>query len=113
MYLEKLAQCQAVNLCTAPLPNQRTFDGSENNLANPEQGATETQILRLTPAAYADGVSSFAGPSRPSARIPSNVLMSQTAPVFDPRSLSDMVWQWGQFLGEEGVSSCQAREHKL
>ena len=35
----------------------RSIDGSENNLANPEWGTPESQLIRLSPAAYNDGIS--------------------------------------------------------
>ena len=45
----------------------RSIDGTGNNLANPDWGAAGTDLLRIAPAAYADGVSAPAGADRPSA----------------------------------------------
>ena len=36
----------------------RSLDGHNNNLLNPTWGATERPLLRFSPAAYSDGVSS-------------------------------------------------------
>jgi peroxidase len=49
-------------------PEVRSFDGSNNNLLHPSWGQAGTDLLRLAPAAYADGVSTPAGADRPSAR---------------------------------------------
>lgn len=79
----------------------RTIDGSGNNLANPTWGAAGIDLLRMAPPAYADGVWMPAGPSRPSARHISNLLSAQSASVPDERSLSSMAWQWGQFIDHD------------
>jgi hypothetical protein len=39
----------------------RSYDGSGNNLLHSAWGAAGTQLLRMAPAAYADGVSSPRG----------------------------------------------------
>src|SRR5437016_1453984 len=52
----------------------RSIDGTGNNLANPEWGSTREQLLRESPAAYADGVSAPAGAERPSARAVSDAV---------------------------------------
>ncbi|MFM8290796.1 MAG: peroxidase family protein, partial [Planctomycetia bacterium] len=52
-----------------PLAEVRSYDGTGNNLANPEWGSTNEQLLRRSPAAYADGVSAPSGADRPSARL--------------------------------------------
>ena len=38
----------------------RTFDGSNKNVAKPQQGAANTPLLRQTTVAYADGVTKLA-----------------------------------------------------
>ncbi|MEO0602740.1 MAG: peroxidase family protein [Myxococcota bacterium] len=81
----------------------RTFDGSANNLANPDWGATFAHLSRLAPADYADGRSAMAGPDRPSARAVSNAVAHQGEDVDDPNPFgaSDFVWQWGQFIDHD------------
>lgn len=79
----------------------RTIDGTGNNLANPDWGAANTDLLRMAPAAYGDGVSTMAGPSRPSPRAISNAVAAQTGIISNNRHMSDWVWQWGQFLDHD------------
>jgi len=83
----------------------RTINGFNNNLTNPTFGEAETELLRLAPNAYADGISTPTGgainSSLPSARAISNAVSAQ--PSLTPNSLgaSDWVWQWGQFLDHD------------
>src|SRR5919106_4246242 len=80
----------------------RSFDGTGNNLANPELGSTNEQLLRVAPAEYADGVSALAGADRLSARYISNLLAAQdeeAAP--NDRGLSAFIYIWGQFLDHD------------
>lgn len=79
----------------------RSFDGSGNNLDNPEIGATFIHLMRLAPAAYSDGISRMAGAERPSARSVSNAVIAQDALMPNPQRLTDMFWQWGQFLDHD------------
>src|SRR3954463_5570772 len=59
----------------------RSIDGTGNNLAHPTWGAAGTDLIRLSPAAYADGVSSPSLPTDPSARAVSNILNNQADPA--------------------------------
>ncbi|GAB4526993.1 MAG: hypothetical protein Tsb0010_10140 [Parvularculaceae bacterium] len=79
----------------------RSIDGTGNNVANPDWGATETQLLRIAPAAYADGLSAPSGPSRPNAREISNAVSAQSGLLPNSFGLSNMFWQWGQFLDHD------------
>jgi hypothetical protein len=84
-------------------------DGSGNNVANPTWGSAETDLLRLSPAAYADGISSPSLPNDPSARVVSDLLNNQADPsdpsqdlqTVDQNSLSDFGYAWGQFLDHD------------
>jgi hypothetical protein len=79
----------------------RSIDGSGNNLANPDWGSVDEQLLRFVPPAYDDGVSSPSGANRPSAREISNLVVSQT-PVFSAAGgATNMVWLWGQFIDHD------------
>ena len=78
-----------------------SIDGSGNNSLHPTWGAAGTDLLRTAPAAYADGVSSPAGATRPSARAVSNAINSQSADVTNNRYMSDMVYVFGQFLDHD------------
>ena len=46
----------------------RTYDGTGNNLLHNDWGAVGTDLLRIAPPGYADGISSPAGSSRPGPR---------------------------------------------
>lgn len=80
----------------------RSFDGTGNNLANPELGSVGEQLLRVSDPAYADGISAPAGADRPSAREISNALVAQnsaTAPI--EREVSAFIYVWGQFIDHD------------
>ncbi len=79
----------------------RALDGRGNNPAHPDWGSAGTMLLRLAPAAYEDGYESMAGHTRPDPRTISNVLADQPEPMRNPGGMSDMVWQWGQFLDHD------------
>ena len=79
----------------------REIDGSENNPAVPEMNASHTPLARAFEADYADGVSSLAGATRPSARVVSNLVADQAAEIENPFGTSDFLWQWGQFLDHD------------
>jgi len=84
-----------------PLPVQ-SLDGTGNNLAHLEWGSTDEQLLRKSPVAYADGISSASGADRPSARLVSNLLAaSPEGGVTNSRDLTAMVYAWGQFLAHD------------
>src|SRR5437868_5236729 len=52
--------------------------GTGNNVAHPDWGAAGTDLIRIAPSAYANGLSLPAGANRPSARVISNALSDQT-----------------------------------
>ncbi len=82
----------------------RTIDGSYNNIASPNLGASHEQLTRLVDAAYADGIASMAGPNRPSARDISNhvvALAFETESLSNELNQSDFLWQWGQFIDHD------------
>ncbi|MEM7228468.1 MAG: peroxidase family protein [Planctomycetota bacterium] len=79
----------------------RTIDGTFNNLQNPLWGSTGTNLLRLMPAAYADGTSAPAAPGRPSPRAISTIIIDQVNDRPNSMNLTDYVWQWGQFLDHD------------
>ncbi|MEM1122227.1 MAG: peroxidase family protein [Bacteroidota bacterium] len=79
----------------------RTYDGSNNNLANPKWGATFTELVRIAPAAYADKIAAPAGAQRQNPRKISNALFSQPTGIPDQMGLSDFVWAFGQFIDHD------------
>lgn len=78
-----------------------SIDGTGNNIANPDWGSTDTDLLRTTTVEYGDGISSPAGEDRPSAREVSNIVVAQETTALNSRHLSDIAWIWGQFLDHD------------
>jgi hypothetical protein len=78
-----------------------TLDGKLNNLSHTTWGTAGVDLLRFSPAAYGDGLSSPAGATRPSARAISNALSDQTASLPNNRNLSDWIYGWGQFIDHD------------
>jgi hypothetical protein len=75
------------------------LDGSGNNIDNPTWGQAGQPYLRVGTAHYADGISQQV--SGPNARFVSNRIINDGTgafAVFSERRLSQMAWQWGQFL---------------
>jgi peroxidase len=79
----------------------RSYDGTGNNLLNPTWGVAGTDFLRIAPASYGDGVSSPAGAGRPDPRTISNTIVAQTGSIPNNMGLSDFVFQWGQFIDHD------------
>lgn len=79
----------------------RSIDGSENNPIHEKRGEAGEPFVRLAPADYADGVSAPSGASRPSARMVSSAVAAQSGVIPNSAGLSDMFWQWGQFLDHD------------
>lgn len=85
-----------------PSDEVRSIDGSGNNLQNPELGSTGQQLIRVSPADYADGISAMAGADRPSVREISNAFSAQEPGTSgNARNLSAFVYVWGQFLDHD------------
>jgi len=81
-----------------------TYDGTDNNLEHPEQGAACTALARRAPVAYADGISTLAertGPGTPNPRVVSNAVCFQDSSRLNEARLSDLFWSWGQFIDHE------------
>lgn len=79
----------------------RTIDGSGNNLVNPEYNMAQTQLKRRMGTEYADYVSQMGGEYRPGPREISNAVVSQIPNTANERGISDYLWQWGQFLDHD------------
>lgn len=99
--LESRSMMAAQPLGPAPLPPE-ALDGTGNNVAHPTWGSTGADLLRLSPAAYADGVSAPSGANRPSARAISNALaQSPDGGITNDRDFTAFVYAWGQFLDHD------------
>lgn len=80
----------------------RSFDGSGNNPADPSAGAAFSQLIRIMPNDYADGIGEMAGPTRKGAREISNMVVDQAGQSYpNPFGTSDFLWQWGQFIDHD------------
>jgi hypothetical protein len=86
-----------------------SIDGSGNNVANPTWGSAGTDLTRVSPTAYADGISAPALANDPSARVLSDILNNQADPsnpsqdlsTVDQNSLSDFGYAFGQFIDHD------------
>jgi hypothetical protein len=92
------------------LSGYRTITGFGNNLANPTWGQAGTDLIRISPVTYADGISAPSQPNTLSPREISNNLNNQSGPIFSgadnlgaPQSkdLSDFAYVWGQFIDHD------------
>ncbi|MCB9284921.1 MAG: T9SS type A sorting domain-containing protein [Lewinellaceae bacterium] len=92
--------CFGITL-TAFSQEVRSFDGTGNNTANPNWGAKGTQLLRLGPVTYGDGISTLAGLGFPNPRLISNTLFTQDTFIPDPYGHSDFIWVFGQFIDHD------------
>jgi hypothetical protein len=88
----------------------RSITGYGNNFDNPTFGQSGTDLLRISPVAYADGISMPSQPNTLSPREISNNLNNQSNPIFSgadnlgpPQSvsLSDFGYVWGQFIDHD------------
>ena len=79
----------------------RTADGSGNNLAHPDWGSANQPFLRHTTLGYGDGVGTMGGSQRPNPRDISNAVNAQIRLVPNRAHVSDLIWQWGQFLDHD------------
>jgi hypothetical protein len=75
-----------------------SLGGSGNNLDQPGQGKVGSNLVRIAPVAYGDGISTVAGAGRLSAREISNLLHSQAEEIENDRHLTAWIYAWGQFI---------------
>ena len=78
-----------------------SLDGTGNNPFHFNWGAARTDLLRMAPSAYADGISSPSGAGLPSPRLISNTVSVLTTPYSNDRLLSSWVYGWGQFIDHD------------
>ena len=87
----------------------RPIDEVGNNASAPTLGTAGTDLLRVSPAAYSDGVNSPSLASNASARVISDILNNQANPAdpsedlntVDQQSLSDFGYAFGQFIDHD------------
>ena len=78
-------------------PEVRTLDGSNNNLANPDWGRTNTPYLRVAPANYADGIQAPGGGPAPR-RVSNRVFNDSAQNLFSENGVTQWGFAWGQFM---------------
>jgi peroxidase len=92
-----------------PVTSVEPIGGTGNNVAHPTWGTAGNDLVRLTPAQYANGYSTPSLPQDPSARLISNIVNNQADPA-DPsqdiatvnqQSLSDFAYSFGQFMDHD------------
>jgi peroxidase len=91
----------------------RSIDGSSNNVAHPDWGMAGNQFSRIAAAHYADGMALPMHESMPNARMVSNTVCAAAGSTGNAYRLSDFVWQWGQFIDHDltlSVGSGEATE---
>lgn len=88
----------------------RKVDGTDNNPENSHYGSAGSQLLRITPHDYGDGISTPAGADRPSAREISNEIFAQSESIPNPDGASAMLWLWGQFIDHDFDLSVEGNE---
>ncbi len=83
------------------LAENRSIDGSGNNIANTSMGAAGSLLLRGSAGCqYSDGTGAMM--NRPNPRELTNALSAQTpGGLGNARGLSSMTWQWGQFMDHD------------
>jgi len=81
--------------------DDRSIDGTNNNVALPQMGCVGSDLIRgVSGPHYADGIGSPI--DRGSARMISNSVAAQTpAGLGNARNLSSWAWQWGQFIDHD------------
>ena len=90
---------------SAIVADVRSINGSGNNLSNPTWGASETPLFRIAPATYPDdgsGETILQAPARSNPREISNAIADQGGlSILNQNQLTDLFWQWGQFLDHD------------
>ncbi len=89
------------NIFQTPDIEFRSYDGSGNNLNNPNYGAVGTALVNKAPLDYGDGYASPAGADRVNPRIISNTIAQQNQNIDSDRGLTNTIWAFGQFLDHD------------
>ena len=79
----------------------RSIDGRGNNRLRPELGMAGTKLLRRAGVPLAYAMSSEPASDLPDTRFVSNTVSVQSGPTPNAVQVTDMVWQWGQFLDHD------------
>jgi peroxidase len=101
-----LARVLALSLFAASIASgvrgeDRSFDGSGNNVANPQWGAGGTNFVRQAAVAYTDGIAVPHVAGRPNPRSVGVALMKQTSSVPSARGLSGYMYAFGNLISHD------------
>lgn len=92
----------AVLSVTAFAQQFRTLDGSMNNLSDPQLGKAGSLLNHYVKLHFGgNGYSDPCCEDRPNPRLISNALFQQDDIIPDPNGLSDLVWNFGQFIDHD------------
>lgn len=81
----------------ALLADERSLDGTGNNLDDPDRGAAGTIYPRVAPAGYADGIGEpETGPAERS--LSNRIFNDENQNVFSENGVSHWGFVWGQFI---------------
>lgn len=83
----------------------RTIDGSNNNLSQPDWGVAGHQLRTITSNGFFDSISAPGGLDRPNPRIISNEMFAQDSLMPDLMALSDYTWVFGQFIDHDVIET--------
>lgn len=86
------------SLLASPRAENRSIDGSGNNLTQPDWGSAGTNFARIAPVAYVDGISIPDIFGRPNPQGVSNALFRQFVDRPSARQLSGYVYAFGQLI---------------
>lgn len=79
----------------------RSIAGWGNNADRPELGMAGTTLLRRAAVPFGFAMSASMQDELPNPRMISNVLSHQLEPMPNAAQVTDMIWQWGQFLDHD------------
>lgn len=83
------------------IPPPASLDGKGNNIIQPLWGSAGSDLMRISSAAYGDGISSPSGANRPSPRLVSDDLCVLFTTNRNDRNMSSYVYGWGQFIDHD------------
>ena len=98
---KNFAICMLV--ATAVRAEDRSSDGSGNNVTHPAWGQAGQPMLRLAATTYEDGMAAPPAVNMPNPREISNALFDQALMMPNNYQLTDFVWLWGQFVDHDIV----------
>lgn len=87
----------------------RTVTGTANNPVNTTLGSVDGDVIRITNADFADGISQPAAPTRANPRAISNEIFTQVESIAESGKHSDYIWVFGQFI-EHDISLIESNK---